>query len=119
MSKITPRIPNSPPPSGRNTRMPDAPTSGRPLVRKSEPHAAHPIPSTPLAKPIKPVATPLCRTSAILRFRKYTIMAKLIPNRIAIAIVYEAESGVKFVTIEPKRLIGRSSFCEKDTGVGA
>ena len=29
-------------------------------------------------------------------------------------IVYEAESMVKFVIIDPKRLIGRSNFCEKD-----
>src|SRR3989344_6455223 len=41
-------------------------------------------------------------------------MARFIPKSIAIAIVYEAERGVKFVAIDPKRLISRLSFWAKD-----
>lgn len=62
-------IPNSPPPSGKNASMPDAPTSEK-LVNKNDPHAVHPTPTTPAIKPMTPVALPDCATSFILCFRK-------------------------------------------------
>ena len=94
--------------------MPDAPNNERILVSRSDPHAAHPIPITPLVIPNSPVATPACFVSSTLRRKKKTIIDRFVPNKTAMAIVKEAESSVKFVAIDPKRLIGKSSFCEKD-----
>src|SRR3989344_95595 len=107
-------MPNSPPLKGKNASMLDAPANESTLVKRNDPHAAHPMPSTPLVMPNNPVASPERFTSSTLCRKKYTIIDTFKPKRTAIATVYEADSRVKLVTIDPKRLIGRSSFSEKD-----
>lgn len=104
---MTPRIPNSPPAKGSTLINAPAPIQAKSVVKRKVPHAAHPNPSKPLVIPRNPVARVLCLISEILCFRKKTTIATSIPNNMAVAIVYEAESRVKLVLIEPSKLIGK------------
>ena len=103
-------IPNSWPFSGRKANILEAPINDSRDVRRNDPQAAHPTPKIPLVIPRNPVAIPFCFTSLIFLRKKKASIATFIPKRIAIRIVYEAESKVKFVAIAPRRFIGNVSF---------
>jgi len=104
-NNATPKIPNSPPLSGKSARrlMPVAVPRSDAITR--EPQAAHPTPSAPVKRPERPVTRlPPLKT---LECTRYIAKLTLIPARSAINIVYEAESAVKFVVMDSRRRIGR------------
>lgn len=82
----TPIIPNSLPPNGRNDNTLAKPKKVK-LVKRKDPHAAHPTPNSPLKKPRNPVASSLSPTSFILRLRKYVNIEIYTPNKTAIKTV--------------------------------
>src|SRR3989344_4468377 len=56
-SSTTLTTPNSPPLSGKSAIAPAAPNEASVVMRRNEPHAAHPIPKIPL--PIPPSPAPI------------------------------------------------------------
>ena len=112
--RITPIIPNSSPWRGSSRISAPAPTQAKTVVRRMEPHPAHPTPSIPLTVPMNPVAAPLCLTLEILWRIKKVVIAKFIPKRTAIAITNDADNVVKFVDMEPRRLTGKAILSESD-----
>jgi len=112
---ITPRSPNSPPPSGKNARVPDAPIAGRIAVRISEPHAEHPIPKSPIPTPAALAAAPLPATESDRSRSRCTVSAICIPNKRAISTVENAEMKVKFVAMDPRSNHRKAIFSPHET----
>lgn len=111
---ITPNIPNSEPLRGKDVMSHPAPNQERTVRRRNEPQAAHPTPNTPAIVPRVPVVRPLDTSSLMRRLRKNTNIDKLMPKRMAMAMVYVAERVEKLVEIEPRRFIRNMIFSPKE-----
>lgn len=106
-----PISPSSSPRNGNIISNPPAPNEASAVERIKVPHAAQPMPSKPLIRPPKldePALIDPLTLRTVLIYKPSN--AKFIPNSIAIVIVVTAEKILKFVSMDPYKLLTKTIF---------